>query len=137
VEAFPVPEAHQGRSSSRREGENYTINNRHFPNSLVGSTLNRTFNLTYALNGQYSLLTGYAASSHRNTNSTPTTVLAGIKFFGDGILLDEITFLKGEDAKPFSVDVTGVQSLFIETYKCDGSRLNNNDYVVIGTPRIQ
>ncbi|MCL2576851.1 MAG: stalk domain-containing protein [Defluviitaleaceae bacterium] len=132
VDVFPEPTSHLGlRNPQQHQGENYTINNRHFPNSLRGVGSRNDFNLTYTLNGQYTLLTGYAGFTATGIAASFDT-MGSLKFFGDGVLLTEISLERNVDAVPFSVNLTGVQSLFIEADSDRGAA-----YVIIGTPRIQ
>jgi len=94
-------------NANLRGGQNATTNDRLFPNSWIMATTATSPELTFALNGEFNLLTGYVGAV-RNYGRDGETVTGVVRFFGDGTLLGEHTFRYADVAVPFSVDVTGV-----------------------------
>jgi len=118
------------------QGYEATIGDRVFRNSLrfdntSGILGGEGHHITFALNGQYTLLTGYAAA---------VRVLSGvaegdIRIYGDGVLLAAFDFdsIGDYDLQEISVDVTNVQSLLIRGRNTEGTRL----HTIVASPMIQ
>ena len=109
---------------------NVTIGDRLFPNSLRMPATAAT--ATFPLNGEFTRLSGYVGTnpSHAGGANRATN----LRIFGDGILLWEHELTSADPAQPFSVDVTGVQSLVFAREFGAGT---GSPHAILANPQIR
>jgi len=100
-----------------RNGQTLAIGNRQFansvPNTLAHNPQGNLFH--FDLNNEYTLLTGYVgAINEAGTAQARQNAIARVRFFADGLQVEEFTFRYGEAAIPVSINVTGVNRLTVE-----------------------
>jgi len=121
-----------------RNGETMSIGNRQFansvPNTLSHSNQGNLFH--FDLNGEYTLLTGYVgAVNDAGTAQSRQNAIARVRFFADGLQVEEFTFRYGDEAIPVSINVAGVNRLTVEFQgNIQGS---GNIRPILASPHIQ
>jgi len=134
--AFPSHGASGTRiNQNRNGGQNAVIDSRMFPNSWICSSASN-YELTFPLNGQHTLLTGYVGARDGANRGGNLALTSDIRFFGDGVLLGEFTIRYGEAPQAISFDVTGVDNLVIMT-RFRTSTGGGGLEVVIANPQIR
>lgn len=112
-----------GWAGHNNNGVNITVGDRMFANS-TRSGASGTPQATFALNGDFTNLTGYLAATTNMTNDPASFRQVQLRVFGDGELLFETLVLSLGDAEvPFDIDVTGVNTLVFSREVQPGSGL--------------
>ena len=120
-----------GWGGANNSGINQDLAGRLFANSLR-FPVTGAGEATFELNGEYRTVTGYLGATPSHAGGANR--VSRVRFFGDGTLLGEEEITTNAPGVPFSIDVTGVETLVIVRQFLTGTGTPN---VILASPQIQ